>query len=125
MTTSPTQARLHRLRTGLASLLSRLENWLLPLAVAGIAATVWLMVIIAVTDATGNAALVLALVALPGAVAVLASRRERRCWHEYALVWLLYLTSVPAYGALLLVGGYTLVAARAWHRHRRAQAETD
>lgn len=125
MTTSPDSTRRHRLRTGLASLLSRLETWLLPLAVAGIAATVWLMVIIAVTGATGNAALVLALVVLPGIVAMALSRRERRQWHEYALVWLLYLTSAPAYGALLLVGGYTLVAARAWQRHRTARTETD
>lgn len=125
MSTSPAQSRLHRLRTGLASLLSRLEIWLLPLAVAGIAATVWLMVIIAVTDATGNAALVLALVILPGVVTMALSRTERRCWHEYALVWLLYLTSVPAYGAVLLIGGHTLVAARAWRRARPVRTETD
>ena len=125
MSTSPAQSRLHRLRTGLASLLSRLEIWLLPLAVAGIAATVWLMVIIAVTDATGNAALVLALVILPGVVTMALSRTERRCWHEDALVWLLYLTSVPAYGAVLLIGGHTLVAARAWRRARPVRTETD
>lgn len=125
MTTTPTTTRRHGLRTVLAALSSLLQSWLLPVAVAGTAATVWLIVIVAVTEATGSAALVLALVVLPGIVAMGISRTERRQWHEYALVWLLYLTSAPAYGALLLVGGYTLVAARAWHRHRRAQTETD
>jgi len=125
MSTSPAQSRVHRLRTGLAPLLSRVETWLLPLAVAGVAATVWLVVIVAVTDSTGNAALVLALVVLPGIVAMAASSSERRFWHEYALVWLLYLTSVPAYGAILLIGGYALVAARSWRRTRPARAETN
>src|SRR5699024_9192527 len=86
--------------------------------VSALAATVWLMVVVAVTEATGSVLLVLALVALPGIVAMAISRVERARWHEYALGWLLYFTAIPAYAAAVLIGGYALVAPRAWRRHR-------
>jgi len=101
-----------------ASAAGLLRIYFLPLVVSALAATVWLMVVVAATEATGSVLLVLALVALPGIVAMAISRVERARWHEYALVWLLYFTAIPAYGVVLLIGGYTLVAARAWRRHR-------
>lgn len=125
MTTTTTRS--HGLRSGLASVAALLRIYLLPLAISALAATAWLAVIVAVTEATGSALVVLALVALPGIIAMATSRTERARWHEYALVWLLYFTSIPAYGVVLLIGGYTLVGARAWRRHRprAAQTETD
>lgn len=117
----------HGLRAGLTAITGLLRIYLLPLLVSALAATVWLVVIAAATDASGSALLVLALVALPGAAAMVVSRPERGRWFEYALVWLLYFTALPVYGALLLIGGYTLVGARAWRRHHghALQAETD
>lgn len=114
-------------RAGLDSLTSLLRIYLLPVTISALAATMWLVVIVLVTEATGSALLVLALVAAPGMASMVASRVERGRWFEYALVWLLYFTAVPAYGVALLIGGYALVGARAWRRHRphRLQAETD
>ena len=73
--------------------------------------------IAAVTEATANTLLVLVMVALPGVVVMALSRSERRRhWYEYALVWLMFFTSVPLYGVALLIGGYGIVLARAWRR---------
>lgn len=115
------------LRSALAAIMVLLRIYLLPLVVSALLATVWLVVIAAATEATGSALLVLALVALPGIALMVLSRTERHRWFEYALVWLLYFTALPVYGALLLIGGYTLVGARAWRRHHghSLQAETD
>lgn len=123
MTTTPT----HGLRAGLGAITVLLRIYLLPLVVSALLATVWLVVIAAATEASGSAPLVLALVALPGIAPMVLSRTERRRWFEYALVWLLYFTALPVYGALLLIGGYTLVGARAWRRHHghALQTETD
>ena len=114
-------------RAGLDSLTSLLRIYLLPVTISALAATMWLVVIVLVTEATGSALLVLALVALPGIALMVLSRTERHRWFEYALVWLLYFTALPVYGALLLIGGNTLVGARAWRRHHAhaLQAETD
>lgn len=120
-TTSPTRG----LRGGLASIAVLLRIYLGPLAVSALAATVWLLVIVTATEATGSAPLVLALVALPGATAMAITRAERARWYEYALVWLLYFTALPVYGALLLIGGYALVGARAWRRHRPHGLQTE
>lgn len=115
------------LRSVLTAIMVLLRIYLLPLVVSALLATVWLVVIAAATEATGSALLVLALVALPGTALMVLSRTERHRWFEYALVWLLYFTALPVYGALLLISGYTLVGARAWRRHHRhaLQAETD
>ena len=112
-------------RARFARTMTLLRIYLLPLAVSALAATVWLVVIVAATEATGSALLVLALVALPGVVAVAFSRTERSRWFEYALVWLLYVTAMPAYGVMLLIGGYALVGARAWRRHRPHAAQVE
>lgn len=122
-----TTALTHGLRAGLGTIMVLLRIYLLPLVVSALLATVWLVVIAAATEASGSALLVLALVALPGIALMVVSRIERCRWFEYALVWLLYFTALPVYGALLLIGGYTLVGARAWRRHRghALQAEAD
>lgn len=101
--------------------------YLLPFAVSVLAACVWLVVISVVTEATGSSLLVMALAILPGAAAMVISGRERRHWHEYALVWLGFFTAVPLYGVGLLIGGYGLVAARAWRRRwpHPSQGEPD
>lgn len=115
------------LRSALTAIMVLLRIYLLPLVVSALLATAGLVVIAAATEATGSALLVLALVALPGTAQMVLSRTERHRWFEYALVWLLYFTALPVYGALLLIGGYTLVGARAWRRHHphALQAETD
>lgn len=101
----------------LATISWLLRVYLLPFAVSIGAATVWLAAIAAVTEATANTLLVLVMVALPGVVVMALSRSERRRhWYEYALVWLMFFTSVPLYGVALLIGGYGIVLARAWRR---------
>lgn len=107
--------------SGLASTLGYthwlLRIYLLPLAVSLGAATVWLAAIAVVTEATANTLIVMAMVALPGVAVMVLSRSERRHhWYEYALVWLMFFTSVPLYGVGLLIGGYGIVLARAWRR---------
>ncbi|MCG7308290.1 MULTISPECIES: hypothetical protein [Brachybacterium] len=116
-----TSTWLHTLHTGtfsaLGSVIRALRIYLLPFALAAIASSLWLMVISLVTEATGSALLVVVLVILPGVIPMCLSRRERRRhWHEYALVWLFFITAVPLYGAILLIAGYGIVMARAWRR---------
>ncbi|WME24452.1 hypothetical protein [Brachybacterium sp. GU-2] len=96
---------------------------LLPFAVGFSAASLWLLLIAVVTEAIGSTLLVLALAILPGAVIMGVSRRERTHWAEYVLVWIGFFIAVPLYGVILLVGGYGIVLARAWHRHRLRSIE--
>ena len=92
------------------------SGYVLPFAASVNAASVWLIVISMVTEATGSSLLILALAVLPGAVVMGISGRERKHWFEYVLVWIGFFTAVPLYGIVLLVGGYGLVLARAWRR---------
>lgn len=92
------------------------SGYVLPFATSVSAASLWLIVISMVTEATGSSLLVLVLAILPGAVVMGISGRERKHWHEYVLVWIGFFTAVPLYGIVLLVGGYGLVLARAWRR---------
>src|SRR5699024_6542842 len=116
MTTTPSPIR--GLSRWAASAAGLLRIYFLPLVVSALVATVWLMVVVAATEATGSVLLVLPLVALPGIVAKTISRVPPARSAEDGLVWLLYFAAIPAYGVVLLIGGYTLVAARAWRRHR-------
>ena len=107
-TKTPTRSR--------GSLATTVGWYLLPFAANVSAASLWLIVISAVTEATGSSVLVLVLAILPGAVVMGISTREREHWHEYVLVWIGFFTAVPLYGIVLLVGGYGIVLARAWRR---------
>lgn len=93
------------------------SRYLLPFAASGSAASLWLIVLSMVTEATGSSLLVLVLVVLPGAVVMGISGLERKHWFEYVLVWIGFFTAVPLYGIVLLIGGYGIVLARAWRRH--------
>jgi hypothetical protein len=102
------------------------SRFLLPFAASASAASLWLIVISMVTEATGSPLLVLALVVLPGTVVMGISARERRHWFEYVLVWIGFFSAVPLYGIVLLIGGYGIVLARAWRRrwpHHPQRAE--
>lgn len=92
------------------------SRYLLPFAASASAASVWLIVISMVTEATGSSLLVLGLAVLPGVVVMGISARERKHWYEYVLVWIGFFTAVPLYGIVLLIGGYGIVLARAWRR---------
>lgn len=92
------------------------SRYLLPFAASVGAASVWLIVISMVTEATGSSLLVLALAILPGIVVLGISALERKHWYEYVLVWIGFFTAVPLYGTVLLIGGYGIVLARAWRR---------
>lgn len=119
MSTTPNKPSTRR--TG--SLAATVRDYLLPFVACASAAALWLIAISAVTAATGSTLLVLALVILPGAVIMSVSARERRHWFEYVLVWIGFLTAVPLYGVVLLIGGYGVVFARAWGRRRPRVAE--
>lgn len=93
-------------------------RYLLPLATSVGGASLWLIVMSMVTEATGSSLLVLGLAGLPGAVVMGISARERKHWYEYVLVWIGFFTAVPLYGIVLLVGGYGIVLARAWRRRQ-------
>lgn len=102
------------------------SRYLLPFAASASAASLWLVVISLVTEATGSSMLVMALAVLPGAAVMSVSAREREHWYEYVLVWIGFVTAVPLYGIVLLIGGYGIVLARAWRRrwpHRTELAE--
>lgn len=92
------------------------SRYLLPFAASASAASVWLIMISMVTEATGSSLLVLALAVLPGVVVMGISVLERKHWYEYVLVWIGFFTAVPLYGIVLLIGGYGIVFARAWRR---------
>lgn len=109
----------HRVRA-LARTVSR---YVLPFVASLSVAALWLMLMSIVTDATGSSLLVLGLAILPGAVIMAVSRTERKHWVEYVLVWIGFFTAVPLYGVMLLIGGYGIVLARAWHRHPRRRTE--
>lgn len=92
------------------------SGYVLPFATSVSAASLWLIVISMVTEATGSSLLVLVLATLPGAVVMGFSAHERRHWFEYVLVWIGFFAAVPLYGIVLLIGGYGIVLARAWRR---------
>ncbi|MGP4915565.1 hypothetical protein ACTXJ9_07655 [Brachybacterium tyrofermentans] len=102
-----------RIRGSLATTVSR---YLLPFAASACVASLWLIVMSMVTEATASSLIVLALAVLPGAAAMVISARERKHWFEYVLVWIGFFTAVPLYGIVLLIGGYGIVLARAWRR---------
>lgn len=122
-----------RTRTGAGSVPRRTRatavagsGYVLPFAASVSTASLWLIVMSMVTEATGSSLLVLALAILPGAVVMGISGRERKHWYEYVLVWIGFFTAVPLYGIVLLIGGYGIVLARAWRRrwpHRTQHAE--
>lgn len=92
------------------------SGYVLPFATSVSAASLWLIVMSMVTEASGSSVLVLVLAILPGAVVMGISGRERKHWFEYVLVWIGFFTAVPLYGIVLLIGGYGIVLARAWRR---------
>lgn len=98
------------------SLATAASRYLLPFAASVSAASLWLIVMSAVTEATDSSLLVLGLAVLPGAVVMGISTCERKHGCEYVLVWIGFFTAVPLYGVVLLVGGYGIVFARAWRR---------
>lgn len=112
-----------RARTGTGSAPRRtraaaatVSGYVLPFAASVSAASLWLIVMSMVTEASGSSVLVMVLAVLPGAVVMSISARERKHWFEYVLVWIGFFTAVPLYGIVLLVGGYGIVLARAWRR---------
>jgi len=107
----------------MGSLVAITREYLLPFATSVGAAAFWLIVISAVTAATGSSLMVLALAILPGAVLMCISARERWHWFEYVLVWIGFFTAVPLYGIVLLIGGYGIVLARAWRRRWPSQLQ--
>ena len=110
----------------MGSFAAEVSRYLLPFATSVGAASLWLIVISMVTEATGSSLLVLALAILPGAIVMGFSGRERKHWYEYVLVWIGFFTAVPLYGIVLLIGGYGIVLARAWRRrwpHHPQRAE--
>lgn len=116
MSTTKTSTRTGATNRRMGSFAAVVSRYLLPFAASGSAASVWLIVISRVTEATGSSLLVLTLVVLPGAVVMGISARERKRWYEYVLVWIGFFTAVPLYGIVLLIGGYGIVLARAWRR---------
>lgn len=92
------------------------SGYVLPFAISVSAASLWLIVMSMVNEASGSSVLVIVLATLPGAVVMGISGRERKHWFEYVLVWIGFFTAVPLYGIVLLIGGYGLVFARAWRR---------
>lgn len=94
-----------------------LRIYLVPVILAASASVIYLILVVAVANATLSSLLIIAMVVLPGLVLIVISRTEREHWGEYAVVWLLYVTSVPVYGIGLFIGGYTFVLARAFRRH--------
>ena len=116
MSTTKTSTRTGGMIRGMGSFAAVVSRYLLPFAASASVATVWLIVISTVTEATGSSLLVLVLAVLPGAVVMGISARERTHWYEYVLVWIGFFTAVPLYGIVLLIGGYGLVLARAWRR---------
>lgn len=118
MSTSKTPTRTYRDATArrMGSFAATASRYLLPFAASVSAASLWLIVMSMVTEATGSSLLVLVLAVLPGAVVMGTSARERTHWYEYVLVWIGFFTAVPLYGIVLLISGYGIVLARAWRR---------
>lgn len=128
MSSTKTSTRTYRDATAqrTRSFAATVSRYLLPFAASVSAASLWLIVISIVTEATGSSVLVLVLAVLPGAAVMSVSAREREHWYEYVLVWIGFVTAVPLYGIVLLIGGYGIVLARAWRRrwpHRTELAE--
>ena len=92
------------------------SGYVLPFATSVGAASLWLIVMSMVIEATGSSLLALGLAILPGVVVMGISALERKHWNEYLLVWIGFFTAVPLYGIVLLIGGYGIVMARAWRR---------
>lgn len=111
-TRSATGSDARRTRAAVATV----SGYVLPFASSVSAASLWLIVMSMVTEASGSSVLVMVLAILPGAVVVGISSRERKHWYEYVLVWIGFFTAVPLYGIVLLIGGYGIVLARAWRR---------
>ncbi len=125
-TKTPTHTLRDITARGIGSVATTISRYLLPFAASVSVSSLWLVLISAVTEATGSSLLILALAVLPGAVVMGLSSRERRHWYEYVLVWIGFFTAVPLYGIVLLIGGYGLVLARAWRRrwpHRSQHSE--
>lgn len=118
MSSTQTSARAYRDATArrIGSMAATASRYLLPFAASVSAASLWLIVMSMVTEATGSSLLVLVLAILPGAVVIGILVRERKHWFEYVLVWIGFFTAVPLYGIVLLIGGYGIVLARAWRR---------
>lgn len=126
MSTTKTSTRTGETTRRMGSFAAVVSRYLLPFGASASAASVWLIVMSMVTEASGSSLLVLVLAILPGAVVMSISGLERKHGFEYVLVWIGFFTAVPLYGIVLLVGGYGLVLARAWRRrwpHHSQRAE--
>lgn len=87
-----------------------------PFLVSSAGAFLYAVLMAVISTSVQSAALVVAMMMLPGVVSMALSHRERGRWAEYAIVWVAYIASVPLYGVILFVVGYGIVFARAWRR---------
>lgn len=99
--------------------------YLIPFLVGSCLALGYLAPMSLVSQATMNAFVVIAMLVAPGVVVMALSPRERGRWWEYALVWLMFVTSVPVYGALLFTAGHGVVLSRAWRRQWPHTAQSE